>query len=177
MVHLNDHPWINEDLRRLIKLRQRALFSGNTTLFKLYRNRFNKKRKICKADYYESKINHLKQSNSKHWWREVKHISGMTSSPTLQNYIQIENLDYLPMSDLANAINNAFLEPMQELDPFIPIDSQVNSMSDQPHDITKSWERYGKLKSFNYSKASDPDATRISLMRNSPKFWHAQFLS
>ena len=36
MVHPNDHPWINEDLRRLIKLRQHALFAGNTTLFKLY---------------------------------------------------------------------------------------------------------------------------------------------
>ena len=122
-------------------------------------------------------VNNLKRSNPKHWWREVKHISGMTSSPALQNYIQIEILDYLPMSDLANPINNAFLEPMQELDPFIPIDPQVNSVSDQPHDITKPWEAYRKLKSLNYSKASGPDATRISLKRNSPKFWHAQFLS
>ena len=59
MVHPNDHPWINEDLRRLIKLRQRALFAGNTTLFKLYRNRINRKRKNCKADYYKSKVENL----------------------------------------------------------------------------------------------------------------------
>ena len=56
MVHPNEHPWINEDVRRLIKLRQRALFAGNTTLSKLYRNRINRKRKIYKADYYKSKV-------------------------------------------------------------------------------------------------------------------------
>ena len=119
MVHPNDHPWINEDLRRLIKLGQRALFAGNaTTLFKLYRNRINKKRKNFEADYYKSKVENLKQSNPKQWWREVKHISGIISSPSLQNCIKIENLDNLPMFDLANAIKNAFLEPMKELDLF-----------------------------------------------------------
>ena len=35
LVHSNDHPWINEDLRRLIQLRQRAFFFRNDTLFKL----------------------------------------------------------------------------------------------------------------------------------------------
>ena len=82
MVHPNDHPWVNKDLRRLIKLRQRALFAGNT-LFKLYRNRINRKRKKCKADYYKSKVENLKHSKPKQWWREVKHISGMISSPSL----------------------------------------------------------------------------------------------
>ena len=144
MVHPNDHPWINEDLRRLIKLRQRALFAGNTTLFKLCRNRNNRKRKNCKADYYKSKVENLKHSNPKQWWREVKHISGMISSPSLQNCIKIENLDNLPISDLANAINNAFLEPMKELDPFFPIDPQENSISKQPRDVTTPWETYKK---------------------------------
>ena len=55
-VHPNDHPWINEDLRRLIQFRQRAFFSGNDTLFKFYRNRVNRKRKTCKANYYKTKV-------------------------------------------------------------------------------------------------------------------------
>ena len=158
MVHPNDHPWINEDVRRLIKPRQRALFAGNTTLFKLYRNRINRKRKNRKADYYKSKVENLKHSNPKQWWREVKHISGMISSPSLQNCIKIENLDNLPISDLANAINNAFLEPMKELDLFFPIDPQENSISEHSRDITTPWETYKKLKSLNVSKAPGPDA-------------------
>ena len=82
----------------------------------------------------------------------------MISSPNLQNCIKIENVDNLPMSDLANAINNAFLEPMKELDPFFPIDSQENSISEQPCDIKTPWETYKKLKSLNVSKAAGPDA-------------------
>ena len=135
----------NEDLWRLIKIRQLAIFPGNATLFKLYRNRINRKRKICKADYYKSKVKNLKHSNPKQWWREAKHIIGMISSPSLQNCIKIENLDNLPMSDLANAINNAFLEPTKELDPFFPIDPQENSMSEQPRDIMTPWETYRNL--------------------------------
>ena len=154
MVHPNDHLWINEDLRRLIKLRQRTLFAGNTTLFKLYRNRINRKRKNCKADYYKSKVENLKHSNPKQWWREVKHIGGMISSPSLQNCIKIENLDNPPISDFANAINNAFPEPMKELDPFFPIDPQENSISEQPRDVTTPWETYKKLKSLNFFQSS-----------------------
>ena len=72
LVHPNDHPWISEDFRRLIQLRQRSFLSGNNTLFKFYRNRVNGKRKTCKANYYKSNEDNLKQSNPKHWWREVK---------------------------------------------------------------------------------------------------------
>ena len=49
------------------------------------------------GDYCKSKVNNLKQSNPKHWEREVKHMSGMNSRPSLQNCIKIENFDYLPM--------------------------------------------------------------------------------
>jgi hypothetical protein len=48
LVHPNDNSWINEDLRRLLQLRQRAFVFGNDTLFKFYRNRVNRKRKTCK---------------------------------------------------------------------------------------------------------------------------------
>ena len=123
-----------------------------------YRNRINRKRKNCKADYYKSKVENLKHSNPKLWWREVKHISGIISSQSFQNCIKIENLDNLPLYDFANAINNAFLEPMKELDPFFPADPQENSISEQPHDITTPWETYKKLKSLNGSKAPGPDA-------------------
>jgi hypothetical protein len=54
----------------------------------------------------------------------------------LQECIQSENLEPLPFADLANAINTAFLEPMQEFDHFNPNNDQTNSMSDQPLDIT-----------------------------------------
>ncbi len=81
----------------------------------------------------------------------------MVSHLSLQDYIQSENLVHLPLADLANAINNAFLEPMQKFDPFNPNDDQPNSMSDQPLDITTPWETYNKLKLLSTSKAPVPD--------------------
>ncbi len=157
LVQPNDHPWINEDLCCLIQLRQHACFSRNHTLFKFYRNRVNRKRKTCQANYYKTKVDNLKQSNLKHWWREVKRISGMVSHSSLQNCIQSENLEHLSVVDLANAINNAFLESMQEFDPFNPNDDQPNSMSDQPVDITTLWETHNKLKLLSTSKAPGPN--------------------
>jgi hypothetical protein len=51
---------------------------------------------------------------------------------------------------LTATIINAFLEPLQEFDPFNPNDDQTNSMSDQPLDITTPWETYNKVINSNY---------------------------
>jgi hypothetical protein len=50
----------------------------------------------------------------------------MVSLSSLQDCIQSKNLEHLPLADLANAINHAFLEPMQEFDPFNHNDDQIN---------------------------------------------------
>ena len=79
-VHSNDAPWITTDLKRLITLRQRALSSGKSDLFKFYRNKVNKTRKLCRAKFFASRVNHLKEYKPKMWWSYVKRISGMSSS-------------------------------------------------------------------------------------------------
>ena len=114
-VHCNDAPWINDDLKRLIKRRQQAFSSGNTISFKFYRNKVNNVRKACRSRFYASKVNHLKQAKPKEWWREVKRICGMNSiSSTTDLFSQprIENTDNLLPTELANLINDAFLEPI-----------------------------------------------------------------
>ena len=87
-VHNNDHPWINEKLRNLIKLRQQAFASGNLTLFKFYRNKVNRRRKIWRANYYTTKVNNLKQLNPKNWWHEVKRLSEMDNNVSLKSCIK-----------------------------------------------------------------------------------------
>jgi hypothetical protein len=129
-------------------------------------------------NYYKRKVDNLKQSNPKHWWREVKRINGMVSLSSLQDCIQSENLEHLPLADLANAITNAFLEPIQlEFDPFNPNDDTNNSMSDQPLDITPPWETYEKLKLLSTSKATGPDEVLNFVYKDMPRFWHAKSLA
>ena len=76
-LHVSDPPWITPDLKKLIENRQAAFSSGNTSLFKHYRNRVNRERKICRAKFYSSKVKHLKRTKPKSWWNEVKQIGDM----------------------------------------------------------------------------------------------------
>ena len=55
-IHPNDRPWIDNNLKLLIKRRQKAFASGNVTLFKLLRiNKINRERKRCRKTYYKLK--------------------------------------------------------------------------------------------------------------------------
>ena len=73
----NDPPWMNLTLSNLIRNRQKALNQGNIDEFKRLRNHVNRKRKSCRAKYYESSVQHLKQCKPSNWWKEVKRLSGM----------------------------------------------------------------------------------------------------
>ncbi len=55
----------------------------------------------------------MKQTDSKEWWKEVKRLSGITSTSSrdIRNIIDIENLEQLSEHELANKINEAFLDP------------------------------------------------------------------
>ena len=113
-LHCNDAPWVTKVFKNLINQRQRALASGNTTLFKFYRNKVNRARKSCRARYYASKVSHLKKSKPKEWWSEVKRMCGMSpvsGSCNLLSQLQVEDTDQLSPKDLANRINDTFLQP------------------------------------------------------------------
>ena len=68
-VHNNDAPWMSDKLKRSIKIRQRALQSGNSIEFKYYRNVVNIEQKR-----FEQNLKYVKPRN---WWSSVKKISGM----------------------------------------------------------------------------------------------------
>jgi hypothetical protein len=108
-----DATWITNQLKTLIIERQKAFstYCPDSSSFKSLRNQVNRERKICKSNYYKLRIN--KQIPIKEWWKEVKSLSGMasTSSSDIRNIIDIENLEQLSEHELANKINEAFLDP------------------------------------------------------------------
>lgn len=120
ILHRNDLPWVTDDFKRLIRLRRKALHSGNYTSFKFYRNRINRARKLCRAEFYAFKVKQLKKSNPKNWWREVKRISGMASSSGPTNLVsQLQTIipnNPTPL-DLANLVNSSFLQPTMNYNP------------------------------------------------------------
>ena len=104
-----------------------------------------------------TKVNNLKQLNPKNWWHEVKRLSGMDNNVNLKSCIQIENAEHLSLKELANLINNSFLEPMVDFSPLNSINYTVDNSGDQIPDLATPWSTYLKLISFNPSKAPGPD--------------------
>lgn len=57
----------------------------------------------------------MRGEHSKVWWKEVKRISGMsTGTGDLVSKIKVDNVEVLPAIKIANIINKAFLDPLQE---------------------------------------------------------------
>lgn len=63
---------------------------------------------MCKAKFHESNVKQMNSKNPKIWWKEVKRLSGMRSQ------MNIKELENLSPHELANTINKAFLEPLEE---------------------------------------------------------------
>ena len=121
------------ELKSRIMKRQRTFHhhGADSIQFKFYRNALNRTRKRGKAQFYESKVQHLKRNDPKRRWSEVKRLCGINSSSGgLRDHIDIEELNNLPLNDLANAINNALLEPLDDYrlpNPLAPLPLEDDS--------------------------------------------------
>ena len=122
-VVINEPPWVNQSLKKMIRGRQKALAQGDFVTFRILRNRINRERKTCRAKYYDSKVRHLKDCEPANWWKEVKKLSG-NSAATSQRVDPTSILQYINCGQeeptpntLANVINKAFLLPMCDFTP------------------------------------------------------------
>ncbi len=116
-VNTTDAPWMTTHVKSLILNRQNPFHTRGTesTQYKFYGNAVNRERKVAKAKFYQSKVEHMKQENPKAWWKEVKRLCGSKSFTDDQiSQIQVESLENLSKVELADAINKAFLDPLEE---------------------------------------------------------------
>ena len=121
----NEPPWMSQSLKQLIRRRQRALNQSDRSIFRALRNQVNRERKTCRAKFYKSKVEHLKNCSPAAWWKEVKKLSGMAAQVSgredpmshLHNIECGPGLTRTTAEDLANIINQTFLEPMKAFDP------------------------------------------------------------
>lgn len=69
-LHNSDKPWMCSSIK------------GNIPLWRHYRNKVKQAIIIQKQSFYSEKVRHLKQSDSRLWWKLVKILSGNTSTST-----------------------------------------------------------------------------------------------
>ncbi len=151
----NDRPWMNSNLKSLIHKRQRAFAQNNEVLYKQLRNKVNRMRKKCRKAYYEAKIKDMKQSKPKDWWYEVKRLCGLPSGTGNNNTFSNLGQDTQNPDALANMINNAFLDPMQN---YPPLDEHILSILENDAPLVVSEEDvWTCLHRIKPGKASGPD--------------------
>ena len=73
-VHSTEPPWITSSLK-----------TGDDQMFNELRNRFNLERRMCRANYYQAKVEHLKKCKPSEWCKEVKKLSGHSLASTAQS--------------------------------------------------------------------------------------------
>ena len=155
-----DPPWMNRKLKSLILKRQKAFQTqgSDPVQFKHFRNLVNRERKVCRAKYFDSRIQQLKDVNPKKWWEEVKRLSGSKSSNgDLVSQTDVEEFSNLSQKDQANAINCALLAPLEEYRLTSPLE-RLPMESDSPEILTVTEDRVQKvLTNLNPKKACGPD--------------------
>ena len=116
-LHVNDQPWVTAEFKNLIKLRQRAFVKGDKEFFHLYHNLYhlNRERKSCRTRFYSSKVQHFEETKPSRWWSDVKKIAGMTPTAGFDDFrskLHLDQTDNLDPYEIANLINDVFLEPI-----------------------------------------------------------------
>ena len=155
----NHVRWMNLRLKSLIQKRQKAFVSNDTdsTNFKFYRNLVNRERKSCRAKFYKSNIQNMKDENPSRWWKEVKRLSNMkTKTFDIINKINVSEFSNLSHYEKANMINAAFLEPLEEYRLHVPPPRLPLEQSTEFLNVSEERVRKVLLK-LNARKASGPD--------------------
>ena len=80
--HTKDKPWVTDQFRRLIRCRQHALMSGQNVRYRAYRNRVQRMSRTLRRKYYARKLEGLRHSDPRTWWRSVKLITGQSVNTT-----------------------------------------------------------------------------------------------
>ena len=109
---------MTQHLKSLILKRRKAFHNHGvaSTPYKFYRNVVNRERKLCKANFYKSKIEHTKKENPRVWWKEIKRICGaQRNTTTLTDHIQDEVVKDLSAKAIADAINKAFFRTIRRI--------------------------------------------------------------
>ena len=120
--HSTDKPWVNDEFRRFVRIRQYAFRHGDLDKYKFYRNKVQRCAKSLRKKYYENKVADLRRADPRNWWSRVKNITGMSSAGN-GALTGLANKTYDgDMDKLANEINKFFHTVSRDL---LPLKSEI----------------------------------------------------
>ena len=98
---------VESTLEMITQTLAKAFALGNTIEYNKLRNKVIHVVKQAKSKYFESQVNHLKNSKPRKWWSAIKNLAGFSLKPAFHS--AEVNGTILQGRDLALAVNNGFL--------------------------------------------------------------------
>ena len=164
--HTTDKPWVTDQFRRLIRCRQNALKNGQLTRYRAYRNRIQRLSKSLQRKFYARKIEGLRTTNPRDWWRSVKLITGQKMNPTQSLTGLANRLHDGDTQALADGVNRFFQGVSADI---CPLDDSI--MPPLPEIVQCEFtinqaDVEQKLSRINVYKAQGPDGLPNWLLRD-----------
>ena len=108
-VRLSDKPWVTGEFKDLILQRDNAYRRRDIPTYNRLRNRINRMRIVLRKNFLENKVEKLKKSNPKQWWREVKSLSGFTAHQEVNYGMLTQHGSVVSEAELPSIINKAIV--------------------------------------------------------------------
>lgn len=153
--HHSDKPWVTPAIKTLIRDRQKAFHSGNSLLWHSLRRKVQYEIAERKKSFYKNKVQHLRHTDSRRWWKMVNKMSG---KPEKTKPFSLErNGEPLNDEQLASALNEFYVSvnadiptlDVNSLSAFLPAKDDVLTV--QPYEVCQ------KLLALQRHKATGPD--------------------
>lgn len=156
-LHHSDKQWMTASIKKIILERQQAYHSGNSHLWRHYRNKVKSEIISRKKKFYSEKVQHLKKTDSRKWWKYVNQISGRSSASYSSPFVLEKNGIIMSPDELVNSLNNFFVSvnadipafDLSNLPSFLPSSDQIPAI--YPYQVCE------KLLKLNPHKAIGPD--------------------
>jgi hypothetical protein len=164
----SDRPWITPRFKELITRRQQAFKNKNIALYNELRNKVNRTNKKLRGAYYKEKIESLKKTDQKKWWKCVNELTGKPHSGGEELEGLANKLTEGDIGELAEKVNHFFQSvsadlPKPDKDILIPLDPQYTIPDEY---IITVIEVEKQLMKLNVSKAPGPDGIPTWVLRD-----------
>ncbi|KAK3510456.1 hypothetical protein QTP70_007613 [Hemibagrus guttatus] len=152
-MYPNQKPWMNKEVRLLLKARNAAFRSGDTQAYST--SRANLMRGIKKAKYcYKLKVEeHFSNSDPRRMWQGIQAIN-----------------NYMPSNSTLNDTDISFLNKLNDFYACFERDNKEKSISNRPSEdhqpfTLTSTDVYNVLSQINARKAAGPDGIPGRVLR------------
>ena len=152
--HFSDKHWISPSIKSLIRDRQRAFHSHNTSLWQSLKRKVQYEIAERKKSFYRNNVQHLKSTDCRKWWRMINKMSG---KPEKTKSFSLERNGITLNENLATTLNQFYVSvnadiptlDVYSLPAFLPSSDEIPTV--EPHEVCR------KLLTIQKSKNGVPN--------------------